>query len=345
MRLLKKSNSYIKVSNVPPPPKRKINWGKYVYFSILGLILFFAAFYLGRRYFYIEGIGQVIFNKLYIQHTRDIRVLDLYVKEGSTVKKGDRLFSYVEDRGNYGEGGFALTESVPNEADREIARVQQNIAIKGLERKGYEDARALLAAEYANLEKQVLLEAYLPDRLNALSREMENKKMLIRKSEDEIAVLNGYLERLKAMKRSSARAWAASGVKDFYSKVDGVVTRIYPNEYEVVLKGDTVMDIYKPEEITIKAFFDQEYIDYLKNGLPVKIKFPDGSASMGVVSRYYFATVPLPPEFQKRFEPVKRMIAVDIAPYSPQDALLWKSFYKMSVDLYISRMQVSDDKR
>jgi len=169
-----------------------------------------------------------------------------------------------------------------------------------------------------------------------------------------LKVLRDYLNRLKginstaslrnrqaeqaAQTAEAAGAAIAGGVKKFISMEDGVIARIYPNNYEVVQKGDTIIEIYKPSEITIKAFFEQKYINYLRNGGKVALQFPDGTRGKGIVKSYYLATQPLPPEFQKRYEPINRNIVVDILPPTKEDANKWKTFYKLSVKVFVNRL-------
>ena len=80
-------------------------------------------------------------------------------------------------------------------------------------------------------------------------------------------------------------------------------------------------------------FFEQEDIDFFKEGDLMAITFPDGSVSKGIIKRFYYATYPLPDEFQKRYEPTTRTIAADIYPVNDADYEHWRAFYKMSVTI------------
>lgn len=334
---LNKRQSYIRVADerLPLGGNFKKNWGKFAYLSVSAFIIVAAVSYLVIGFLYIEGTGQVIFDKLYIQHTKDIRLLKINVKEGDKVKKGDILFSYRDES----DAVARNPDSLSGDLDRDMLRSEQGLRIKELEIRSLRGRLSLLNEKYAKLKKEVALEAYLPDKLMPLEEDIMDINSSIKKAEEEAAALKAYIARLNGMvfSRSGAVPVGNSGEMGFIAMEDGVVTRIYLSNYEVAMRGDTIMEIYKPEEISIKAFFPQEHINRLRAGLDVSIIFPEGTKSNGTIARYYFATQPLPPEFQKRFEPVTRNIAVDIVPTTQEDALMWKSFYKISVKVHIKR--------
>ncbi|MBI5142429.1 MAG: HlyD family efflux transporter periplasmic adaptor subunit [Nitrospirae bacterium] len=345
---LNKRFSYFR-STDEKPPERKRNWGKYIYFLVLGLIVISVIFYFIDSSIHAEGDGQVIFDKLYIQHTSDIRVLKIFVKEGASVKRNDRLFTYAEES----RGDAALRQASDSsfyspDIEREISRTIQAIQLRELDRKGYEESLAKLKSGYDTIKNQALLDAHYPGRLGEMAESIRNTESLVAKAGEEIRIMKEYLGRIRGINATASarnlQAWqaaqsaqSAAGAKTFLALEDGVVTRIYPNDHEVVLKGDTIMEIYKPEEIAIKAFFEQEDIKHLRNGAQVSIRFPDGTRATGVIRRYYFATQPLPPEFQKRYEPVKRTVVVDIEPPNREAGLEWKQYYKLSVKVFLRK--------
>lgn len=122
----------------------------------------------------------------------------------------------------------------------------------------------------------------------------------------------------------------------FRSPFSGMVTRIYFNNYEVALKGEKIMTIFQPGEIHIKGFFEQPDLKYLKTGDNVIIEFPDSSKYEGKISRLYYASLPLPPEFQKKYEPIHRSIVADIVPLNP-NLMRDKEVEKMSVTLWVKK--------
>jgi multidrug resistance efflux pump len=349
---LNRRQGYFRSSDEMLPDKRMKNWGKYMYFFFLGLILIFAGYYLVNNSIYAEGNGQIIFEKLYIQHTRDIRVINLLVKDGDQVKKQEALFTYDEDYGERFSGRYgASVYYYSPETEREIARSIQSISLKEIEIKGHKENLERLKTDYQYLKKQAILDAQIPGSLKALHENIRNSEATIGKNYEELKIFRDYLNRIKginstaSLRNRQAEQAAEGGVADiagggkkFISMEDGIIARIYPSNYEVVKKGDTIIEIYKPSEITINAFFEQKYINYLRNGVEVMLQFPDGTRGKGVVKSYYLATRPQPPEFQKRYDTVNRNIVVDIVPPTREDANKWKAFYKLSVKVFVNRL-------
>ncbi len=122
----------------------------------------------------------------------------------------------------------------------------------------------------------------------------------------------------------------------FRSPFTGMVTRIYFDNYEVALKGEKIMAIFQPGEIHIKGFFEQKDLKYLKTGDSVTIEFPDSSKYEGKIARLYYASLPLPPEFQKKYEPVHRSIVADIIPDN-FNLIKNKEIEKLSVTLWVKK--------
>lgn len=359
---LNRRPSYFRTTDERLSERRKINWGKYTYYFVLFLVVLVVGYFLVNYFVYAEGDGQVMFERLFVQETRDIRVKKIYVKEGDSVRKGQPLFLYVE---NEDAAVSALAAPVPTvasnfyyspETERDILRVIDGIKVKELDKKVHGQTLEQLKGDYEVLKKQAILDACIPGKLKSARDHIENTEMLLKKADEEIVILKVHLKNLKEINSTAAiksrqtaeadlaekialRKLVAGGAVEnkFLATDDGVVTKIYPNDYEVVLKGDTVMEIYKLTEVRIKAFFEQSDLSFLKNGKTVTIKFSDGTNGVGVIERYCFATQPLPPEFQKRYEPVKRNIVVDIVPPTREEAMKWKSFYKLSVKVYVKK--------
>ncbi len=122
----------------------------------------------------------------------------------------------------------------------------------------------------------------------------------------------------------------------FRSPFSGMVTRIYFSDHEVALKGEKIMTIFQSGEIHIKGFFEQKDLKYLRAGDSVIIEFPDSERFEGKIVRLYFASLPLPPEFQKKYEPVHRSIVADIVPVD-LEKIKNREIEKMSVTIWVRK--------
>lgn len=125
--------------------------------------------------------------------------------------------------------------------------------------------------------------------------------------------------------------------KYFISPIDGSINRIYTLQFETALRDEVVLAIHKKSPIFVRAYFNQEDLEHVGVGEEFTVTFPDGTVSKGVLKSFYYSTIPLPEEFQKRYEPVSRAVVGDIYPVNIDEAKRWKNFYKMSVDVSKSK--------
>jgi multidrug resistance efflux pump len=119
----------------------------------------------------------------------------------------------------------------------------------------------------------------------------------------------------------------------FISPIAGTINQIFTKEFETALRNDVVLSIHKKSPIFVRVYFNQEDLDQIAVGEEFDITFPDGTVSKGILKSFYYSTIPLPEEFQKRYEPVSRAVVGDVYPVNIDEAKRWKDFYKMSVDV------------
>lgn len=333
--------------------KVKYNWDRVVYIVFLILLVLFLGYYAINKIFFIKADGQVLFENVSIRLTDDCRILAFQKEEGDTVCVGDSLFTYALDKDNvWGNlsllGGISAT-SYSNEWDwieKEKYALKKRIAFNEIDKTESQALIKSYQSEIQRLQNEVVLDVLPKNRLEYVQNELLRLKTNIEKIDSEnkqlsalIGQLNGMAKdpRIKSTK-SASLAGGGNGdddneLKVFYSPIDGSVTRIYTHQFEVALKSEQIMAIHKNTPMYIKGFFEQEDIDYFKEGDLMTITFPDGSVSKGIIKRFYYATYPLPDEFQKRYEPTTRTIAADIYPVSDSEYEHWRAFYKMSVTI------------
>ncbi len=113
----RKDDSYLRYleENKRRKAETPFNWDRFIYLSILVIFFLFLVRYAYKSMFYIEGNGQVLFEKVDIRHTDDIRILEFYKEEGDDVTIGDTLFTYFLDDdlfGGIGNGGGSNAVSI-----------------------------------------------------------------------------------------------------------------------------------------------------------------------------------------------------------------------------------------
>lgn len=339
----KRKNSMLRVM---PEDKivRKINWDKTIYLFLLfigGLLFLRFVFY---RTLYVEAEGQVLFQNVNIRLTDDARILRFHKKEGDVVKIGDSLFTYFKDLNNQGDPGYSASVEIKRESadwiQKERFNINKSIMLNNLE---IIEQKELLESYKKGLNtyrNEVMLDVVPKIKLESIENEMIKLRSNIQKLSSTNAELKRYLGTLTPNYFNSKYRSIPPGsknqdtlVKVFYSPIEGTVTRTYLQPYETALKTDNILSIHKGENIYIKAFFEQEDLKSIHDSDQVTITFPDGSKSVGVIKRFYYATYQLPEEFQKKYEPVTRSLAADVVPADTSELRKWKAYYKLSVGI------------
>lgn len=345
-----RKDSVLRVLEEDKRKKRSVNWDRIVYFIIIGVIAFFLFRYMFTALVYIEGDGQVLFENVSIRVPDDITIHDFYCGEGDSVKEGDTLFVYTpatdDDGGNGGiDAGIAMggTKS-PEWIEKELYNLNKTYSLNNLQISENKQQIAQFEKEIERIKNEVILDVTPKSSLDFYERQIESMQFEIISLQKENQLLLEYINKLKnrdfsvdqsniVIESTSGYTGGGSsgGTKYYYSPIEGTITRIHMQPHEVALKSEVILNIHKPENIYIKAFFEQEDLKSLKQGDIVNLEFPDGTDSQGIVKRFYFATYVLPEEFQQKYEPTQRSIAADIYPINEQELEKWKAFYKMSV--------------
>jgi multidrug resistance efflux pump len=358
----KRKNTLLRTVNETKPLVKNYNIDRYIYFIFLAVLLLLLGYYLFFKWLYVQADGQVLFENVRIRITDDCRVVQLYKEEGDTVLKGDTLFAYYEDsdEGNNG-GGFGSGFSTgafsgttyANDMDwiaKEIYNLNKKVSLNKIEINENSVLRKSYEGELERIKNEVILDALPHSRLESVKNEIARLKTNIAKLKQENRELQSLVRQLKEMattgkKPSKSVNLTFSGggnggggnddeqKKYFISPLDGLVNRIYVSEFEVALKTEEIMSVQRRKKIMIKAYFEQANVDDIVEGDTMTITFPDGTKGKGYLKRMYLGTYPLPEEFQKRYEPVKRTIAGDIYPADSNEAKKWVLFNKLSVEL------------
>jgi len=353
-----RNKSLIRVVNEKVTKPKKKNWDKIVYLLLLAGLLFFAVYYLTIKNLFVSAQGQVLIDAINIRLTEDARILKHYVSEGDSVKVGDTLFCYANSLKNDLENtdhGVNLKSynSQDNWALKEIFNLKKKITLNKVEIDKNDILIKSYQEEIKNLTNQVILDALPRTRLDLVQNEIlklntENEKLNAENLELSAfikSVPNGSKLNYSSFKSGGENGYITNnGVtyniyseeflsepRYFKAPMEGIVTRIHKKEQEVNLKSEDVLSIHKQYPTTIKGFFYQEDLKYIKVGDLFTIQFPDGTESKGIVKRFYIATYNMPDEFQKKYEPTTRTIAVDLYPLNHEDSRKWCAFHKMGV--------------
>ncbi len=333
------------LDEVSRPKKKSIFSGQLFY----ALLVAVATFYIGKIIYHklciIEGQGQVLFKKLDIQFPGDVKIDQILKREGDIVRVGDTLFTYNDERTMYIDIDKEMEENVlnPNHEQinwyyREKNSTQKNVNLLKIEIRELEKEIGILRKDYDILEQAVILDLKVKEDLRKAALVISSRETDLATARSELSYYQSHLQDLRIpnpyhKKRKYVDQHSSMATYAYTSPIDGTITKINKENYEVALESQIVMSIHKPDNLYIKAFYPQKVLKNLSEGDIVKVEFPDGTESKGQIARFYFATYRLPQEFQNRYEPVTRSIAADIIPILQDDLDHWKAFYKLNVDI------------
>jgi multidrug resistance efflux pump len=332
---------------------QKINWDKILYLMVLFSFFLVVSWYLFNYLFYLKADGQVLFKKISIQNMHNSRIVNLRVREGDRVCKGDTLFLFVDEKDRIlGKGSVGNSDRNVGWYEKEIYNLEQNISLNINVLKQIAVTLASIKKELAQAHEEVILDILPKSVYTAIENkqhDLEGKRSLLKNEnyllQQEILKLRQQLLETDELVvsqelRQSIRVFSRQNegsVKAFLSPMDGIVTQLFKEENEVVTVSEVIMFVHRLENVFIKAFFKQKDLAYVRRGKRVQIVFPDGTVSSGIIVRNNFSTYQLPEEFQKKFEPTSRRLSADIIPLDSTEFLKWHKFYKISVIINLQK--------
>ncbi len=346
-----------------PKSKKPANWDRIIYIVILMILGGLLLKYIASKWLYINADGQILFENINVRLTSDSRIIKYYVHEDDSIKIGDTLFTFELDH-LQSDNLYSSNTSILNNNrdlnyddwvwfDKEIYNLKNKISQDEIIIQKNNPVIAELNGTIQRLSQEVLLDVLPNEQVESSKSQLRNLLAQNTQMKEEIKYTYELIADLNAKKtyhmrkptshyiQSQANILASptghendlthDGLNYYLSPINGAVNHIYTNEFEVALKQDDIISLRSNKQIYIKAFIKQEDIKDIHIDDLVDIEFPNGEIQVGKVKRFYYATYVLPIEFQKKFEPTTRDIAVDIYPLDNQNISAWQNFYKMSV--------------
>lgn len=344
-------------------------WDRITYILLLLILMGLGVYYAFTKLLYTTAQGQMLYENVDVRLLSDCRVTRYFVHEYDSVRVGDTLFEYIDEKDNSdaGNGGGNVSVSVNSGIgndnswiEREILNKREKVASNEAKRKENSSLIKSYEAELERIRASVVLGVLPQSRLDVRQNEIIQLKAENSRLTEEISTTKSIIGQLQSDLASSSQTGLSqnnnvsvnanssgqanaetsenSGLPDlekkkkyFISPIDGSINRIYTMEFETALRDEVVMAIHKKSPIFVRAYFDQEDLADVGIGEEFTVTFPDGTVSRGVLKSFYYSTIPLPEEFQKRYEPVSRAVVGDVYPVNKDEAMRWKNFYKMSV--------------
>jgi multidrug resistance efflux pump len=120
--------------------------------------------------------------------------------------------------------------------------------------------------------------------------------------------------------------------------LDGRVALFYTEEGRFCRQGASLLALAREHgQMHINGYFPLEAQPQVKPGAQVRIKFPDGYRTTGIVARAYATALPEPIKVTHNYVPVEVALKVEIHPTTDADAQRWAAYDQMDVRLEVRR--------
>ena len=336
---LREKKEFIKILKEPPLEKKKINWSRIMYLVIFFILLFLFIKRIYNGNINILADGQIELPRQTINFPQDIKVVQLFIEEGTDINKGDTLFVYKVIRDEMDKVNLSSRSVSDSWITKEILSIKKKIKLNQIIISNSTKNIDLINSQID--DKESLLLGGVHDEYDNYGS-LQNQKTKILSDIDflseEIKLLKNHLIQLRKNEREyNSINYSKLAIYDqteyFVAPIDGVISDVFYKENEICYKKEEMMTIHQLKDASIITYFDTNEIDHLSVGDEVEISFPDGNIQTGIISKFFVSTYALPSEFQKKYEPTERNIVAQVIPRNPHDETSWQKFYKMDVKI------------
>lgn len=294
---------------------------KVVFLGILLIVVFSAValYEVVNRPHSIELTGIVTTHEVNVSSQVQGRLVKLLVREGDAVKPGE-LLALVDpqelkaDRSFYTDTARGAAAQVEEEkAALKFQKAQTADQIRQAEA-ALAVAEALVSEAKADLEfsrvsfertdelsrKQAASEQSLDQaraayeagkaHLKSLNKQVEAQKAavaLARSNEHQITIrLNQLMageRQLAAANAQSEKAEVRLGYTQIQAPMEGTVSILDARQGEVVNIGQPILTLINPDDLWVRGDVEETYIERIKLGDSLKVRFPSGEERMGTV--------------------------------------------------------------
>jgi len=213
----------------------------------------------------------------------------LHTERGTAaqVTEAEAALKYQEaqtrDQIRQAESSLAAAQAQENEAraDLELDRVNYQ-RTKGLydqkidSQQALDQARATFEAQQAHVE--------------SLQKQVDVQRAavaLARSNEDQIAVRRSQLQAMERQQAAAGAQISKAQVRleytEIHAPIPGVISVLAARQGEVVNVGQPIASIVNPDDLWVRADVPETFLDRIRLGDHMKVRFPDGMERDGVV--------------------------------------------------------------
>lgn len=326
---LKTRKSYLRSSSegtAPPAPKARITQWLYqlLLFLVIGYLLYLAY----NHFRYIGVRGQVLIDKVVISSAHGGEIIDLPVRVGQLLQPSQLIARVAPPK--------VCNEFV--EEDSRIERVQFEIdrASTRIHRIKKQLSQLADASSVTQLKRALEVNrASEPDQQH-LSREKLRLTNELDESADELRALRSRLRAIQARPQRPQDPLCSD--EQLRAPYASRVVLISTQAHEVASRDEAVV-VLEPidQPAYIEAYFDFEDFQVVANANQATVHFPDGHTELAKIEEVVSdARQRLPVKNADGWPLIHGLRAV-LRPLSPKDAMSWKQYDRMEVEVRVKR--------
>jgi multidrug resistance efflux pump len=303
--------------------RKRIPWGKYLYFGILVLIAIALLRWGYEKLAYVKGAGILEGEATSIEARITARIMSVNCKINDMVSKGEPLVFLDKSELEY---KIAAREREIEEKTRnfrqKVLDIENELRLLEAERKKRKEEVGYLEKEYKRAKDLLALEAITRSRLLNIDYDFKLAQNAFSLLSTKVALTVAKLASLEE-EYNDYQGKAREEMRRLYRLLKetvlvaphkGIVTEIYKQRGEVARPGEPILEIADPSKNYIKAYFAESDENVLQSGQKVIILFANGDRSHGKIERIYPVTLPLPPEYRREYKPQGRFMTAEITP-------------------------------
>ena len=189
----------------------------------------------------------------------------------------------VTDQISQAEANLASTESQQMAADAQLQKARMDL-------QRAENMLKTGVISQADLDQARTQQQVAQSAIDALHKQIDAQKaavQLARSNAEQVTMRRSQLEASQKQQQAAAAQQAKAGVRLAYSElhapIDGVVDVRAARLGEVVQPGQPVVTLINPDDLWVRANVEETYIDRVRIGDTMTVRFPSGEERQGTV--------------------------------------------------------------
>ncbi|MCJ8152248.1 HlyD family efflux transporter periplasmic adaptor subunit [Chryseobacterium sp. SSA4.19] len=336
-------------SEVYEKPVKKRKWDRWIYFAILLLILFSLLRWIISSWIFDYADGFLKQQQFDVKFTNDISILNYNIKEGSTVKKGDTLFSYEffsDANARKKSEQDSIKSLIDNTTfENRLASIDAEISKKNFLLNDLRKRIQFWRSEKVRKEKLVYINQITPNELANVDRSIDDVQYALQSVLADIKALNNERAKILSINKVKNSLLTEdnkiSKVRNYYiSPVSGVVDRFRIANGQVAYKSDIVTSLIHEGQF-VRAYVDINDLDEFNEGDHVEIKLPYGfnKTLKGRVRKIYsLSELKDTSLLNKNITDNKYGVVIDIVPL---DGKSWKAVKISNIPVKVKKLKFS----